>query len=500
MFSWFKKTPPPAAEPVPTPEEEYSTHTRGDPRMSRLEKIRIAIGKSIQVRPQDMVSVSASGETTAMDDSEGMGTAKQAFNRFSTGVPDAQLIWYASQGFIGHHMCALMAQHWLVGKICNVPPRDAVRTGYDISFPDASNMPDDAIQRFQAFDKRMRLNEKLIEYATNARVFGIRIALFQVKSNDPLYYEKPFNPDGVTKGSYKGISQIDPIWCAPELSGAEASNPLSQHFYEPMFWIINGRRIHRSHMRISVPSPVTDLLKPSYQFGGISIPQKIYERVYAAERTANEAPLLAMTKRTNFLFTDMEKVMANPELFAERMQQWVEYRDNHGVKILGEGDKADQKDTSLADLDSVIMTQYQLCCAIGDSPATKILGTTPKGFNATGEAEEANYHELLETIHMDLDPLLERHYLCLSRSLLGVATQPTVTWHPLDALTSKELAEVNLAKSQADKNLVDAGALDGHAILERLSKENDSGYFGIPTIAPEVPPDPVVPDDGDILQ
>jgi hypothetical protein len=36
------------------------------------------------------------------------------------------------------------------------------------------------------------------------------------------YYEKPFNPDGITEGSYKGISQVDPYWMMPMLT-AEVS-------------------------------------------------------------------------------------------------------------------------------------------------------------------------------------------------------------------------------------------------------------------------------------
>ncbi len=34
-----------------------------------------------------------------------------------------------------------------------------------------------------------------------------------------------------------------------------------------------------------------------YNYFGVSVPERIYERVYASERTANEAPQLAMTKR-----------------------------------------------------------------------------------------------------------------------------------------------------------------------------------------------------------
>ena len=63
------------------------------------------------------------------------------------------------------------------------------------------------------------------------------------------------------------------------------------------------------------------------------------------------------------------------------------------------------------------MTQYQLVAAAAGVPATKLLGTSPKGFNATGEFEESSYGEELESIQQhDLSPLVNRHHLLLIRS------------------------------------------------------------------------------------
>ena len=52
-------------------------------------------------------------------------------------------------------------------------------------------------------------------------------------------------------------------------------------------------------------------MKPAYLYGGLPVPQLISERVYAAERTANEAPMLAMTKRLTVLKCDITQAVAN---------------------------------------------------------------------------------------------------------------------------------------------------------------------------------------------
>ena len=75
----------------------------------------------------------------------------------------------------------------------------------------------EVLEAIKKADARYKLNKNLIEFVQMGRVFGIRIAMFIVESTDEDYYKNPFNPDGVTPGSYRGISQIDPYWITPQL-------------------------------------------------------------------------------------------------------------------------------------------------------------------------------------------------------------------------------------------------------------------------------------------
>ena len=136
------------------------------------------------------------------------------------GVPEAQFGWYASQSFIGYQACAILAQHWLIDKACMMPSRDAVRMGYEINCDDA-----EAIELLKKADKRHNITGNMREFVHMGRVFGIRVAIFRADSTDPEYYQKPFNLDGVTKGSYRGISQVDPMWCSPILTSSSLSDP-----------------------------------------------------------------------------------------------------------------------------------------------------------------------------------------------------------------------------------------------------------------------------------
>lgn len=422
-----------------------------------------------------------------MDDSAGCNTIKAGYAMGQPYLSDELLGWFMNQGFIGHQVAAFVATHWLVDKACSMPARDAIRQGYTIVSDDGGELPPEIVHRMKKADERFGLMAHMREFVTMGRVFGIRVALFKVESTDPEYYSKPFNPDGVTPNSYRGIVQIDPYWIAPELDTASAADPASLHFYEPTWWNIDGKRYHRSHLVIFRNGDVPDILKPVYLYGGVPVPQRILERVYCGERTANEAPQLAMTKRTTAFATDAAAAFADQAKFNERLADWVNYRDNYAVKVLDkESDELQQFDTSLTDLDAVIMSQYQLVAAAAGVPATKLLGTTPKGFNATGEYDEANYHEELESIQThDLTPLVERHHLLVMRSIIAptlsdkkpVAT--SVVWEALDSPTAQEYAETQKAEAERDKALVEVGAIDAVDVRNRLRSDRNSGYHGI---------------------
>lgn len=421
----------------------------------------------------------------AMDDGNGSYLPIKAAFMFNSGVPQNQLLWYGSQTFINYQICSILGQHWLISKCCLLPAKDAIRNGFDIAVKDGTEIDTEILEEIKLYDRKFRLNKNLIELIQMGKIFGIRIVIFKIESDDPDFYLKPFNIDGVGPGSYKGMSQIDPYWITPQLDDEAASDPSSIHFYEPTWWRINGKLYHRTHLIIYRTEEVSDILKPTYIYGGIPIPQKIYERVYAAERTANEAPMLALTKRTDVIKTDVTEFLGNQGEAEQALKNWAFRRDNYGIKVIGLNDEMQQFDTSLAELDAAIMTQYQLVAAAANVPAVKLLGTPPKGFNATGEFEEASYHEELESIQThDLLPLIERHHELLSRSYIlprfGIEPVINVNFNPLDALTKKEQAEINLMKSQTGQNLMAMGAINSEDERNRIIGDIESGYNGLP--------------------
>lgn len=436
----------------------------------------------------EMQNVLATQPASSAMDGAGCGIKNDGLVSRVGEVPEQLLAWYATQRFIGFQLCAVIAQHWLVDKACTMPAADAFRHGFEFqAYSETGSLTDEQKteidENLRRCDKRHKLTKSLVQFARFGRIFGLRIAFFKVRNAAPDYYEHPFNIDSVRPGTYEGIVQVDPYWCSPLLSVEAASDPTSPYFYEPEWWIIQGRKFHRSHLVIFRTGEVPDILKPLYLYGGVSVPQRVYERVYAAERTANEAPQLAMTKRTIVQNTDLTAFYAQPTEAAQHMEHWAYYRDNYGIKLADSDDQVTQHDTSLADLDAVIMSQYQIVAAIAGVPATKLLGTTPKGFNATGEHESLSYHEELESIQFQCTELVDRHHALLLRSeieprmrLPAGSLRLEVDWNPVDSPTAREYAEINKINAETDTALVNIGALDALDVRQRLRSDNSSGY------------------------
>lgn len=446
----------------------FTTHATKHAQLDKIMEL------AIPVTPANLVVTSGSTMGRAMDEActDVAAMTPQYQGRGCGGMPPHMLAWYANQAWIGYHAISILLQNWLITRACKIPAEDATRNGWKIN-----GLDEEKTKRLKQFDKKRKIKHLAMEQARYTRSFGIRISIFKVRSDDPNYYEKPFNIDSVGIGCYEGISQVDPVWCAPQFDSQNVSDPSRIDFYEPDYWLIGTKLYHKSHLVITRYVEVPDILKPTYQFGGLSLPQLIWERVYAAERSANEGPQLLMTKRFNIVKTALEAIGSDPASLAAKYQEIAELRDNYGLFVMGTSDDYAQHETALADVDTVIMTEYQLTASVAEMPATKLLGTTPKGFNPTGEYETANYNVLCAGIQEHhCDPLLERHYQLACRHLWDEDYDIEVEWNPMDEPTEAELSDVQLKKAQTRQINQTLGNVSPQENREAIKADPASGY------------------------
>lgn len=398
--------------------------------------------------------------------------------------------YVTTSSFIGYQALAIIGQHWLVNKGCYQKVRDAMKRGYEIVLNNGKVLTPEQLQEIKKEDKNKRLHQNIIEAVGMNNIFGVRHIMFKHK-NPNFNYERPFNEDSFKDGNYAGIAQIDPYWTAPILREEDMRDPTSISFYTPEFWLVQGKKIHKSHMIVLKGEDVADLLKPTYRYGGLSMCQRIYERVYCAERTANESPQLVMTKRLNARKVDLAKAIANREGFIKNMKEANKYRDNHGWLVYGKDEEIVQLETNLSQLSDVINNQYEIVSSILDVPVSKLLGTGHKGLG-TGETDDDYYISSLEAMQRDiLEMIMMEHYKRLLPSIFGEMKDIEISWNSLKVMSEKEVADMNYVKSQTALNEFNIGSIDAFDERERLIQEKHSQYHGIESkSAEELEPDP----------
>lgn len=450
---------------------------------------RMSVQKGI-----DDFKVNNGGKSVAMDNYVRTGM-KDIFSNRCMGLNNIFYDYFAKQGFIGYQACAILAQHWLISKCCSLPLEDAIAAGHEVAMDNTDKSSDemdklkDLSSKLYQKSKEMDLDSILCKYGTNCRTFGVSYALPIVKGID---YSKPFNIDGVRQGSYKGIKIIDPCWILPEFNQASLMTPADLDFYEPTYYkTMNGELIHKSHLVKCIYAPVSDILKPSYFFGGVSLSQMIYNSVFSAEMIADEIPQLVRSKRMYVLDGDLESLIMNPEEAEERLEGFVYFRDNYQAVVKDADDDVKQLDTSMSDLPEVQVKAYQRVCAVAGVPYERIMATNPSGSNASGEYTTRTYVQLLNSIReMHLKSLLNKHYELLLKSEFNSKEKFDVLFKPIDSPTAVETAQNAAIKVNTLSTAVQSGAISPDNMRDALK---NMAELGLQNISDDIPMDTLNP-------
>lgn len=460
------------------------------------------ISQSIQRRITDFEQVSVSNgrvtatdSKTAMDDGESISLKDAVNNRFNqydgTNISDAILSYYASKGFMGYQNYSILGQNKWISKALCMPVVDALRPRFNFIKEETEkkdNVDDNTEEIIKVFDKaseKMNFTKQLEKWMIDSRQFGVAYALPII--DDPEWdLSQPFNLDGVKKGSYKGLKIIDPFWMRPALTSKSAYDVSSMDFFVPDFYIIgNNQAIHKSHIIKIVYKEVPDILKPTYYYGGMSLTQMIYEQVFLAEQTSKEAPKLVQNKRLLIMSGPMDEAIRNTPRFEDKLKALLEARNNYGVYLTDINQTVQQIETSLMEFPELISTQYLLIAGIAEIPYTKFLGTTPKGFNATGEYEMKSYIQMLKSIQGQFMPLIRRHIDLLSMSLYGERQNISFKFNEIDMPTEQENAQVNAVQTQTLNSLLESGIVSAEEARKWLKMDENSGFSWIDDEIPE---------------
>lgn len=210
------------------------------------------------------------------------------------------------------------------------------------------------------------------------------------------------------KGRVPKFSVVDGqyLTITPELE------PLNPNFYKPKNIAVWGHCFHPSWVNFFKGLPVSQVLQPMYNYGGMSLIENAYQTIVNDELISNAIPnIVYRSSVVNYKISGMkDSIRAGEE------QSVLKYiSDTENMKSILNATVTDGEDavevvsrelSGLGELDA--RSCYRVAAAFGIS-ATVLWGKSPDGMNATGQSDLENFYN---AIGIWQDRFFENLYWC----------------------------------------------------------------------------------------
>lgn len=290
-------------------------------------------------------------------------------------------------------------------------------------------------------------------------------------------------PQTVKKGSLESFTCVEAMWTTP--SAYNSNDPTAPDFYKPREWFVLGKQMHASRIMTIITRPLPDMLKPAYNFSGMSLSQLAEPYVNNWLRTRQSVADLVNNFSITGLKTNMAQVLQGGSDGGDinaRADLFTLTRSNRGVMLLDkEQEELVQVNTPLSGLHELQAQALEHLCTVSRIPAVILTGVSPSGLNATSDGEIRVFYDWISA----QQNAFWRHPLetCIKVIMLDlwgeIDESITFEFNPLWQISAKEEAEIRNANATASTAYIDRGVLSPEEVRESLAADPNSGYSGI---------------------
>lgn len=328
--------------------------------------------------------------------------------------------------------------------------------------------------------KRLSIRGLIRKQIENDFLFGGSQMLINIKgakTDLPLL----INERGIKKDSLEGFVVREPMWTTP--SFYNASDATAEDFFKPKVWWMLGSEVHHSRLLTLVMRPVGDMLKPAYNFYGVSMTQLMLPYVQRLQSVCDSVAKVVTMFSLTGLKTDMTNILSGDDggvnQSLARTKALVLRRDNEGVLVVDkESEEVFQINTPLSGLDTILDKFTQMVAYPSRMPVLKVLGTPTGGLGNTSDGELRSFYD---TVSAQQEAFLLPHIKvildCIQLSLFGsIDPEIEFKFNPLYQLDDNERADVNLKKATTAQIYIQEGVISNDEARDNLSEDESSGY------------------------
>lgn len=330
--------------------------------------------------------------------------------------------------------------------------------------------------------KTLGLQQVIRECAEHDAFFGrgqIAIEIDGQKRSLPLI----LSDKTIKKGANVRIATVEPMWTTPV--SYNALDPLAPDFYRPAKWFMLGQEIHSSRLLTVITRELPDMLKPAFNFGGMSLSQLAEPYVDNWLRTRQSVADLINNFSITALKTSMDQVLDGSDdgdNLANRAKLFTLHRSNQGLMLLDK-DREDlvQTNTPLSGLNELQAQSQEHMCAVSRLPAIILTGISPAGLNASSDGEIRTFYDWIAAQQeafwrKPIEIIVNVMQLALYGS---IDPDISMSFVSLYQMTPKELADIRTADATTAGVYIDRGVIAPEEERERLARDPESGYQGL---------------------
>jgi len=366
---------------------------------------------------------------------------------------------FTNRVFVYQELEDMYTNDWLSGKIIDIPANDAVRNWRRITTP--SLEPED-IETYVGAEKDFDVKVKFNEALKWSYLFGGSLLFLGVKDSGNL--EEPLVLDGIGQGDLEYIHVLD-RWMV-SASEINSSDPTKSNYQFPEYYMLPGG--HRVHYTRVIRF---DGFKPPFRvrqrnnYWGSPMLQRVYSAVLNSQSFAEIVNSLVYEAKLDVVSVpglmqklstpEGEKQLVNRFMLADML------KSINNMLLLDVEENHDRKHTSFSGLDGLIDKYLTIVCAASDIPATRLLGQSPGGLNATGESDLENYYNMIGSKQeVELDPALQYFDQIFTRSVFGFYPEDwSFEFNSLWQLSDKTKSEIQKSNSERDEKYINAGVI-----------------------------------------
>ena len=394
--------------------------------------------------------------------------------------------------FIGYSVLANLSQNGLIRAGVEMRADEMVRKWGELTRKGEDTEDDDEkITELTAELERYKIRDLFRSASCLCGYMG-GCLLFIDDGSDKRDWVNPLILDPITfeQDSLKGFKLIEPYLVTPGLYNSV--NPMADDYFRPSMWYIQGIPVHASRVIYFAENKLTTLLKPAYNFFGLSLAQKVLDAVAHYTENREAAGRLLQKYALTVLKTNMEGVLSggfDTEL-NNRIKYFVQNRSNDGCAAIDkEAEDLVVMSTSLAGVTDMVRQSMEYVAAMFNEPVVKMWGLSPNGFS-TGDMELQNHYDNIKAMQEKLfADQLRRVLKVLQINKYGEYDDSIIfNFLPLSENDERAIAETNKIQADTDAVLITAGVISEDEARERLIADANSGYNTLTEREDDFPP------------